>query len=336
MKKSLFTLAVFGAFAGTAVAQSNVTVYGIVDAGIVREFGNPVGAATGTSLKLSSGVQSGSRIGFKGTEDLGGGLAANFTLENGFNVDTGTMGQGGLLFGRQAWVGLSGNSWGAVSFGRQYTPIFTSMDSIDPFGTGLAGATTNLMNSGGVRINNSVKYSTPSMAGLSADLVYGLGEVAGNSSANRQIAASVSYANGPIYATLAHQNGNNATDTNKTKLTLLGGTYDFGVAKAHLGFERSKDDVGLDQRDWMVGVSAPLGAAGAVLASYIRKDDKAAANADANQIALGYTHAISKRTNLYTAIARIDNKNGARYAVGNATEGGTTDKAVNVGIRHRF
>jgi predicted porin len=76
--------------------------------------------------------------------------------------------------------------------------------------------------------------------------------------------------------------------------------------------------------------------AGTVMASYMHKDDKAAANRDANQLALGYSHALSKRTNLYTSIARIDNKNGAQYTVGNATEGGTTDKAFNVGIRHKF
>jgi predicted porin len=311
MKKSLAALALLGSVAGTAFAQTNVNIYGIIDAGLVREFGSNIATpGAGSSLKLTSGVQSGSRIGFKGTEDLGGGLTANFTLENGFQTDTGHIDQQGQLFGRQAWVGLAGNNWGAVNLGRQYAPIFIALDSIDPFGTGLAGTSTNLFGTV-VRMNNTVKYSTPNISGLTADLAYGLGEVAGSTSASRQIGLSATYANGPIYGTFAHQNINDATNTNKTKLTLLGGMYDLGVVKAHLAYETEKNDAVLDQRDWLLGVSAPLGA-GTVMASYMHKDDKAAANRDANQLALGYSHALSKRTNLYTSIARIDNKNGAQ------------------------
>ena len=120
MKKTLLALAVLGASAGVASAQqSNVTVYGIVDAGVqYKNDGNPAGK----TLSLESGQQNGSRLGFKGTEDLGGGLSAIFTLENGFNVDTGTLGQSTpttqRLFGRQAWVGLSSNSFGSVKLGR--------------------------------------------------------------------------------------------------------------------------------------------------------------------------------------------------------------------------
>lgn len=329
MKKSFLALAVLGAFAGAANAQTNVSIYGIVDAGLVREFG------TGPStLKLTSGVRNGSRLGFKGTEDLGGGLSAVFQLENGFNTDTGTMGQGGLLFGRQAYVGLSSKSAGTVTFGRQYAPIFLSQDSIDPFGTGLAGALTNVMGTA-VRVNNAIKYSSMNVAGFSADVMYGLGEVAGNTSASRTIGLGLNYANGPVAVTLAHNNANNATDTNKTKLTLLGGTYDLGVAKLHAGFQSEKDDAALDARDWLLGASAPVGA-GSVMASYIRRNDRTAANNDADQIALGYVYNLSKRTNLYTSIARIKNDNAAAFTVGNATEGGSTNKAFNVGVQHRF
>ena len=117
MKKSLLALAVLGAFAGAASAQTNVTVYGLVDAGIQRTDTDNSGARWG----LDSGLQSGNRLGFKGSEDLGGGLSAIFTLESGFNLDDGTQAQGGRLFGRQAWVGLNGG-FGTVKFGRQYTP----------------------------------------------------------------------------------------------------------------------------------------------------------------------------------------------------------------------
>ncbi|WP_194722578.1 porin, partial [Noviherbaspirillum malthae] len=133
MKKSLIALAVLGTVAGASFAQTNVTVYGVADAGLARIDNGRV-----NTTALQSGQQSGSRIGFRGTEDLGGGLSAIFTLENGFNIDDGTLGQGGRLFGRQAFVGLQGG-FGAVKLGRQYNPIRTAVENIDPFGLGLAG-----------------------------------------------------------------------------------------------------------------------------------------------------------------------------------------------------
>ena len=140
MKKSLLALAVLGAFAGAASAQSSITIYGIADAGIVAESGNPAGSVT----KLTSGVSAGSRLGFRGTEDLGGGLAAIFALETGILLDTGGNAQGqvfanqnGLVFGRQDYVGLTGG-FGAVTAGRQYNPYFITVNTVDPFGTGYA------------------------------------------------------------------------------------------------------------------------------------------------------------------------------------------------------
>lgn len=332
MKKSLLALAVLGAFAGAASAQTSVNVYGVVDLGIAHE---DMGGATGSVTRMDSGIQSGSRLGFKGTEDLGGGMSASFVLENGINVDTGGFAQGNTSFGRQAWAGLNGG-FGSVKLGRQYTPIFNAVDSIDPFGTGLAGDASRLLAHGGVRMNNTLSYTTPSMSGLWADFNYGFGEVNGNSSASRQFGTSVNYSNGPISAVLAYHDANNATDTNTTKNTLLGGTYNFGPAIAHLAYGVNKDDVGgaagLDTRDMLVGVTVPFGAS-SVFGSYIRKDNRAISNADANQVAIGYTYALSKRTNLYTSYSRTDNDALAAY---NVTTAGATDKLFNVGIRHKF
>jgi predicted porin len=334
MKKSLLALTVLSAFAGAASAQTSVTVYGIVDAGLVFERGG----AAGSVSKLGSGVQSGTRLGFKGSEDLGGGLSAKFQLETGIAADTGGFNQGGLAFGRQSWVGLAGN-FGQVSLGRQYTPLFIALDSIDPFGTGLAGASNNLMSTAGTRMNNTVNYTTNNLSGFTGTAAYGFGEVAGDTAASRQIGLSGSYANGPAAAVLAYHNTNNATATGSTKNTLLGGTWNFGPVTGHLGFEWNKADSGsvdtVDSTDVLIGASVPVGA-GSFLASYIRKNDKLAANSDANQVAVGYTYALSKRTNFYTSYARISNKNGAAYTVGNATEGGSGDKAFNVGLRHKF
>ncbi|WP_136413461.1 porin [Herbaspirillum sp. ST 5-3] len=334
MKKSLIALAVLGALASAASAQTSTTIYGLVDAGIVNERGGPAGTVT----KLTSGVQNGSRLGFKGNEDLGGGLSAKFLLEAGFNVDTGTSGQGGTLFGRQAYVGLGGN-WGNLLFGRQYTPLHTALDQVDPFGTGLAGNIENLIPGGtgptGVRMNNTIKYTTPEWSGFAGELAYGLGEVAGNNRANRQWGAAVGYVNGPAVVKLVHHRTENATGTDDARNSMIGGKWDFGVAAAHIAFQRDQGFGTVDNRDYMVGVSAPVGP-GKVLASYVRRDDRSALNADAHQWALGYTHAVSKRTNFYTSYARITNKNGAAFTVGNATEAGTGDKAFNVGVRHLF
>lgn len=329
MKKSLLALAVLGAFTGAASAQTAVNVYGVMDLGVVSESGG----AAGSKLKMGSGIQSGSRLGFKGTEDLGGGMKALFNLEAGILADTGASGQGGLLFGRQAWVGLGGN-FGTVTMGRQWASHFLAMDAVDPFDYGLAGAASNLV-SGPFRVNNSIKYTTPLMGGFSSEVMYGFGEVAGNTTAGRQIGLSVGYANGPILVQLAHSNAQNATGTNATKNTALVGSYDFHVAKAALAYNVTKDDAAVDNNDILVGVTVPFGAS-SLLASYIRKNDKSVANQDSDQIAIGYTYAISKRTNFYTSYARINNKNGAAYTVGDATDSGSGDKAFNFGIRHKF
>ena len=340
MKKTFLALAVLGAFAGTASAQSNVTIYGVVDAGITHENG-----AAGSVTKLATGVQSGNRIGFKGSEDLGGGTKVNFQLENGFNADTGSIRQGGALFGRQAYVGFSG-SFGAVNAGRQYNPVFIALDSIDPFGTGLTGSSTNLMASGAngdVRTNNSLTYSSPDMNGFSFNGMYGLGEVAGDSSKSRYYALSVAYAKGPVAAYLAYDNANNATNTNSTKLLLVGGTYNFGPATLHLAYETEKDDAAMNYRDWMVGVSAPVGS-GTIMASYINKNDRsgAAVSSGAKQFGLGYVYPLSKRTNIYTSYGHINNDAGAANVVGDASSGGNAVAAGNsstaftVGIRHKF
>lgn len=340
MKKIILTLAVLGSFPAIASAQTNITVYGVLDAGITHESGT-----AGSVTKLATGVQSGNRIGFKGSEDLGGGVKANFQIENGFNGDTGTIRQGGALFGRQAYVGLSGN-FGAVNAGRQYNPLFITLDSIDPFGTGLTGSAGNLMASGAngdVRTNNSFTYSTPEMGGFTFNGMYGLGEVADDKSKSRYYALSAGYANGPLAIALAYDNANDATNSNTTKLMIVGGTYNFGQATVHLGFETERSNGGMNYRDWLIGLSAPVGS-GTVMVSYISKNDQsnAAASTGAKQFALGYSYPLSKRTNIYTSYGRINNNAGGKWVVSDASSGGNviasgdSSTALTVGMRHRF
>jgi len=338
MKKSLLALAVLGAFAGVASAQTNITIYGVADVAIERFKTDPGASAT----RMSSGVQSGSRLGFKGTEDLGGGLSASFTLENGYDISTGAAAQGGLLFGRQAWVGLNGG-FGSVKLGRQYTPIFGALDSIDPFGTGITGDGSGIIavfRPYGVRMNNTINYSA-SFAGINGQLAYGLGEVAGSSSVGRQIGASLGYNNGPITGVFAYHDQNTASaagvDTGNNRTFLLGGAFNFGVAAAHAAYADNRDEgaTGLRtgrSRDYMLGVSAPIGA-GSILASYVRHDDRFAGGAnDADYYQIGYTHSLSKRTNLYTSYSIIKNDGVAQFSAPAAGDASW----LNVGIRHRF
>lgn len=328
MKKSLLALAVLGSFAGVASAQSNVVVYGVVDANITYDDN---GGPAGSTVRVDSGGQSGSRVGFRGTEDLGGGLSASFVLENGFNVDTGTLGQGGLFFGRQAWVGLNGG-FGSVKMGRQHNSIFNALIALDPFGVALAGDSSRLFTHYGYRMNNTLTYTSPNLGPVSGQLLYGFGETAGNSSANRQLGLSATYSSGPLLLTLVHHKAENAAGTDDAKTTIAGGTYDFSVAKAHLAYAVNKGVGTLDTRDAMLGVTVPLGKT-TLLASYIRKDDKAVADADADQIAVGVSYELSKRTNFYSSLSRLSNDRLASYAAGAP---GATAKLFNVGIRHRF
>ncbi|RJF95514.1 porin [Noviherbaspirillum saxi] len=329
MKKSNLALAVLCTMATCSWAQTSVTVYGVMDLGVVSEGGGPGGSV----LKLSSGVSAGSRLGFRGSEDLGGGLSAKFVIESGIAADTGGLNQGGLTFGRQAFVGLDGG-FGSITAGRQYAPHFLAVDDIDPFGTGLAGNSTNLLGTT-ARMSNALIYTTPSVGGFNGQLAYGFGEIAGDASANRQMGLRLGYSAGPFSGGLAHHHTNDPSGTTAAKNTLISAKYDFNFGWVSLGYNVNDGAPGNDSRDVLVGLSVPAGT-GTIMASYVRKDDRSALNRDAAQIGIGYIHNVSKRTALYTSYARIDNDNGAMYTVGNAIEAGSGNRAFNFGVRHRF
>ncbi|HEY4074897.1 MAG TPA: porin, partial [Herbaspirillum sp.] len=209
MKKSLLALAVLGSFAAAAQAQTSVTIYGVVDAGVFyQNHAAPAGSSTNNSLfTVGSGGLSGSRLGFKGSEDLGGGLKANFQLEMGFNTDAGTVGQsdaGSMLFGRTSTVGLSGN-FGSVNVGRQtdfaYSgtaggiSTFSHAAYVNSFSKVDGNTQARLQ---GDRTNNSIRYDMPQFGGLNGGVMVGLGEQAGGGSAGTVYAAGLKYDNGPL------------------------------------------------------------------------------------------------------------------------------------------
>lgn len=358
MKKSLIAIAVLAATSSAAFAQSNVVLYGIVDAGIVADRGGK----DGNNTQLNSGASSASRIGFKGTEDLGGGLSAIFKLETGAKIDKGTLdNDNNRLFNREAYVGLSSKTAGTLTLGRQYTPYYETLRDVgDPFAMGTAGTAKNLfpVASFMTRNDNAVVYKSPDLAGFTAAVSYSLGEVAGDSSATRQVGGSLGYKNGPLNVAVAYNMKNNDTSTIKTAgvghNSLIAANYDFKVVKLFGAYSK---DSGLnsaplngpatafsntafiasqDSTDALIGVTAPVGAAGTLVASYIDKNDKEVANRDASQWAIGYNYALSKRTSTYVAYAKIKNKNGAGYTVGNNTDAGTGDKSFNLGVKHSF
>jgi predicted porin len=257
MRKSLFTLAALGAFAGVAHAQSSVTLYGIVDDG----FNINTNAGGKHLYNLSSGVLQGSRWGLRGMEDLGGGLKAIFVLEDGFDVNTGKLGQGGLLFGRQAYVGLS-SGYGTLTLGRQYD---SAVDYVGPLAVGdqwggyitaHPGDLDNLNND--FRVNNAIKFTSNTYNGLTFGGLYSLGGVPGETGRNQIFSLGAGYANGPLSLGAAYLNvrnpnvsffGNNTTATpsstvsntsspvfsgygsaNTYQVVAAGGAYTFGAA----------------------------------------------------------------------------------------------------------
>jgi predicted porin len=373
MKKSYIALAALALVSGVASAQSSVTIYGKVDLGGVFDSG----AAAGKSVRLTSGVTGGSRLGFKGIEDLGGGYKAGFTLETGFCADSaapvnstltvkngagatvGTTTQSvpnfctgsNAFMGRQAHGDLSG-SFGSLIAGRQFSLGYANLLVLDPFGVGYAGQIVNIVDPSGTRLNNSVRYTTPSIAGFTASGEIALGETTGNWQASRETGGAITYASGPAYATfmfydLDNTNGNGAARKNYQ----LGGTYDFGVVKIHAMAQKSTGSPTgaakpLDVLDLMGGVTVPF-AGGNVLASYIHHNDRTSGTAfstgdeDASQWGIGYNYPLSKRTAIYTAYARINNDNNqsgknAGFTVGNSTETGTGNKSFNLGVVHNF
>ena len=352
MKKSLTALALAGVFASAAQAQT-LEMYGIVDMGFVQESGGPTGPNSstlpeGTINKLTSGAQSGTRLGFKGTEDLGNNLKALFVLETGIAADRGGFNQGpapqGLGFARQSFVGLQ-SDMGTITMGRQYSPYFLTMLVGDPFAAGMAGAAQNMLMPGiNIRMDNAVKYTSPVFSGFSGEAAYGFGEQPGTNSKSRQLGAYLSYSAAPVNIRLGYlkKNTDSATTSPETRDVtnwILAGNWDVKVAKLFAAFTNNDEaiytPIRRKSKDYLVGAQVPFNKH-TFIASYIYKDGDEGMTGNANQLAFGYTYTMSKRTNLYAAWGRINNGTNSALTVGNNSDPGYGDKALNLGIRHIF
>jgi len=312
----------------TLPSQSSVTIYGIVDEGVASVRGG----ASGTVVEVESGAWLASRIGFKGVEDLGDGYRSLFVLENGFNANDGISSQSKEFFGRQAYVGLGGPQ-GTVTLGRIYTPLYLAVDTLDldPV-SGIGGGSDNIFPRGGVRLDNTVEYRSPTEDGFYGVATYTLGGVAGSTTANRTIGSLLAYESNPVTVALATNDTHNATGMVSARNTFLGGSYNFGPLTAIAAYQMNRaDDSTVHNSDTLVGMVVPFGVS-IFGVSAIKVSDQGPEHNDALQLALSYRYALSKRTSLYTSYTHIHNRNPLFFVTAEAS--GNIE--LNVGVMHKF
>lgn len=362
MQKKLIALAVAAA-AGSAFAQTNVTLYGIADVGYLNATGKQVAPAGNNKFSgIQSGLLSTSRLGFRGTEDLGNGLKAVFKLEYAVGVDQATLNTVNSASSRESYLGLTGG-FGTVVAGRLETPVSNFYVKYAPLGgsgtldpvlqvqeeVGAAGSTD--------RVNNAVAFISPNISGLTfkaahsfgADTSATQGELKTDTIAKKTASVlGADYDNGPlsvgaVYRIVADSKTNAGTTNNGDKQWSLGASYNFGVAKAFATYQKASFDNGANAankyKTYSVGVAVPVSAAGTVVASYaVSKDTNQAADLGAKGYTLAYTHGFSKRTTGYAGYTVLDGrKNEASVDLGGVTAG--LDKKSSgfaLGLRHSF
>lgn len=358
MKKSLLALAVLGAFSGLASAQSSVSIYGLVDANVGKDIGLD-------DKRVGQGAQS--RLGFRGTEDLGNGLKAFFNIQHRFDSGTGavqgTPGVSGTtaaatspFWQAEANVGLAGN-FGNVRIGRNYTESFYHQNSVDPWGFDTVASLKPFL-TGGIatdRTNNAVSYwiiqSGITFGAEIAEANDNGGNLAGNGGngatpgtvgEKRPVNVRLQYAAGPIAAGVSYENPSDKDDN----WTLVSGSYNFGVAKVGLFYGKGKSGgtatspaISLDRESIGVTAVAPFGP-GEARAGYGQlKGPTSAANGpevkQRTQFSLGYHYSLSKRTTIYADVAQAKTDNpSVSTAAGN--NGKASDEGYDFGIKHVF
>ncbi|MBS1170361.1 MAG: Outer rane porin protein 32 [Burkholderiaceae bacterium] len=332
MKKTLIALAVLGAAAGVAHAQSNVTIYGVADIGFVKE----------SDKKMAMGENINNRLGFMGSEDLGGGLKATFQLEQRFNLFDGT--QKGNEFDGASNLGLAGASWGQVRFGRVNNLSVETIRKFDPFDQyGVGGMFENNLRS--ARISNTTRYDSPVWSGFQFGASYTL-EAPGQATPvaatkNAGYALTLKYNNGPLALAA---NYDKAADSNDSNNWNLGAAYSFGPLKVSALYEQAKTGAGfaggnwtagavdVKEKIWLLGAAYKVGA-GVINASYGQYKIKDLADSTDKKFAIGYTHNLSKRTSVYANIAHTKYDNNS---VLNASATDDSSTAYQVGMTHKF
>ena len=338
MKKSLLAVAVLGAFAGAASAQSSVTLFGVVDLSV-----NAIKNGSTSIKSMNSDQLNSNRLGFRGTEDLGGGLLASFWLEGGMAVDTGTP--AGFNFTRRSTVSLT-NSMGEIRLGRDYTNSFLTAATYDAYGANGFGSVVNLyagavanMGSGAttaVRANNMVGYFLPgNLGGLYGSAQAALGE---GVNGNKYFGGRLGYSAGPIDVS-GGVSQTTVAGPNKYKTANIGASYNLGFAKI-MGLWDQRKFGALKYTTYSVSTAVPLGQ-GEFRLAYSKGDASGGTAAfngsDATLLGAEYIYNLSKRTALYGQVGRLDNDGASALSLGGAGSAlGTNSTGYGVGVRHSF
>lgn len=347
MKKTVAALAVLSAIAGGAHAQSSVNLYGLVDVFLGEStskitLGSAVGK-TDPGASLTSGGLNGSRWGLRGSEDLGGGLKANFQLEAGFDADTGVAGGG---FNRTSKVGLSGG-FGSVEMGRQYTHLYTLVDDFDAQSTSTFSSTSAIFGPAAlsavtmdpaIRRDNMVQYTSPSMGGFTAGVQYAFGENgAPGVSPGRAISLSAKYANGPVAVQGVYEAVKGAGSGAATAKSVgLGASYDFQVVKLLAQLISQKDGLasGTKENSYVLSAIVPVGENGSFRVGLGAERFEAAATgvryAKTTSAGMEYRHNLSKRTTVYAGLSNL------KFELDTASVAEVQEKRYGLGIRHSF
>jgi GBP family porin len=351
MKKTLIALAAVAA-SSAALAQSSVTMYGVVDLSL-ESVKN-----ADTVTRVTSGNHTTSRFGLRGTEDIGGGLKGKFMLETAVGADTGSSGStsGGntRFFDRAAWLGLEGG-FGEIRLGRQDTPIGAIVGNTAILGgqayddmaiVGTFAASSSAFR----RSDNAITYVLPKLAdGLSAQLQYStdVNGVEADNDAGKHYGLSVQYAAGPIGAGLGYLTAkSDADEDTKQKAILAYVSYDFGAAKV-TGYLNQDDQTDADKKRKVYGVRVDVPVTDAFKAQVSLSQAKdigfgATADNDAKILALKGTYSLSKRTSLYALFTHVSNDDGANLRIGasvpsvDAPAAGDSARGLAVGVVHRF
>ena len=351
MKKSLLALAVLGAFAGVASAQSSVTLYGTVDlnARYVKADGQD------RRLTLSQDGINSSQLGFRGVEDLGGGLKAGFNLLAGVNADTGTTNS--KFFNRRSTVSLFSNV-GELRLGRDYTPTFWNQTIFDAFGTNGLGSSLNVRQSyGGTRQDNSIGYFLPSnLGGFYGQLMMAAGEGGGSGDRlGKYVGGQFGFRAGPFDVAFAYSEmkpdvsiaASAATGAplivafTKIKTANVGGSFDFGFMKIMGYYDEDKVDNG-KEKTASISASFPFGQSEVRVGYDVSKmDNSVGPDSKLDNIKATYQYNLSKRTAMYGTVARLNNKDATTVSLpgvfsGNNPTAGGDSKGFEVGIRHFF
>ena len=353
MKKSLLALSILSMFAGSASAQTSVVVYGSFDGG-VRDLSNVSTGPTTTGNRLSmgsNGTYNSNRLGFRGTEDLGGGNNAHFLLEQGFNTGTGASDTpaGPRAFNRGAFVGLGG-AWGALDLGHQYTVVYKTMVAYEPFSYNYPAIVPVIAASGGnpaisnnvSRYSNDVQY-TGTFGPITARAEHSFGEVAGSTRTTSADGVAATYNGGPLVLGAAYAKRKDGTTaaapTFNYDVFTVGGAYTFGPARLTAGYNKQKQattTVDTTTKLTWVGVNYDITPLVQLTGAYYRTRVAAAAGeGKTDMYMVGAKYLLSKRTNFY---ADIDNKKYSGITRINAASINPKDNqlGVSIGINHNF